>query len=117
MFFESTLMNFLAFMTYVAVFTFIGNHFFNKVTKGKYRKKKTAVEKYCKNCGHEGAPKSKPGGSAFWTFFWVVVFAPIGILYWISRYGNPIYSCAKCKSQNLIDADSPILKKQKALEA
>ena len=113
------MLNFILYIASVIVVTKLIIMAINKLTGKNLKliKERPKVIKFCKNCGHEGSTKTRPGGSTFWTVFWVIAFAPIGLLYWVSRYGNPIHSCEKCKSEDLVDPDSLIAKKIKSLGA
>lgn len=51
----------------------------------------------CVACGHVGATGKK--GSMFVTIILLLVFFPVGILYWLLNRGGGV--CSACKSSNI----------------
>lgn len=62
----------------------------------------------CTTCGHYGAPKKHTKGSTLIEIVLWLFFIIPGIIYGIWRVSTRSKVCAKCGSNALVPADSPV---------
>jgi hypothetical protein len=66
-------------------------------------------QRICSNCGSLGTEETitKVKGSGWITFILLCCYIVPGIIYWIWRYSEKITICRSCKSDLLLEINSP----------